>query len=275
MLEPILGAIIRCLPENLAFAATRKLGTRPPRLPVQGLDAAALSVARQRYDLGWPGNAVWSWGEGPNVVLVHGWGGRGSQMAQLAIEIAKLGYCATIFDVAGHGGSPEPIAKMEYFLRDSEAINARLGDVYAWVGHSVGGLGMMAAHRDGNLTGEKFICICSPSHPFPPVRRLKQALGVGPGVISRYQHYLAHQFRTSWDQLKSGWAFANAGANLLLCYDEKDRFVDHSEGNRIQSFCPDAKLVKTASFGHTRILASAEVAHTIGRFINQPASSAP
>ncbi|MGH8764796.1 MAG: hypothetical protein ACRET8_03680, partial [Burkholderiales bacterium] len=66
---------------------------------------------------------------------------------------------------------------------------------------------------------------------------------------------------------QAGCSFAGAGADLLLVYDEKDRFVPHAEGDKLQALCPGAQLVKTQAYGHTRILGTPELARLVGEFL--------
>jgi len=45
-------------------------------------------------------------GEGPVVLLVHGWSGRASQMGSIASSIAEKGFKTITFDAFAHGSSP-------------------------------------------------------------------------------------------------------------------------------------------------------------------------
>ena len=85
-------------------------------------------------------------------------------------------------------------------------------------------------------------------------------------MLEHYKKYIAEQFETTWEELQAG---ANAGPDTLLFYDETDRFVDHSEGDRIQGLCPGAWLVKTSAYSHQKILASPELAQTLGAFLQK------
>ncbi|MEZ4682380.1 MAG: alpha/beta fold hydrolase [Caldilineaceae bacterium] len=48
----------------------------------------------------------YSWGSGPTVLLVHGWAGRGSQLAPLVAPLVNAGYRVVAFDAPAHGDSP-------------------------------------------------------------------------------------------------------------------------------------------------------------------------
>ncbi len=274
MVHSLIKLWIRMLPEELGFRYVRRLSSRPARPLMTPIETEAVANATRLVDIGWNGNAAWSWGSGPTVLLVHGWGGRASQMAPLAHFLSQHGVRAVTFDVAGHGESLESEARWEFFIRDIGRMSRILGEVYAYVGHSAGGLSMMAARRIHDFNAAKFVCICAPSHPYPPIRGIAQRLDPGPAILDRYKEFLGEQFRSTWSGLEAGKAYASAGDNLLLCYDQKDRFVQHSDGDKIHALCPGSTLLKSRDHSHTRILTATEIMASIERFIchNMPAN---
>jgi pimeloyl-ACP methyl ester carboxylesterase len=262
---------ISLTPESLGCAIAAALATRTRRLPATQTQRAAMTKARPLRYGAKRLHAAWSWGEGPIVVLVHGWGGSAAQMAPLAARIATRGFQSVAIDVTGHGGSPESRTRWEWFLRDiAEASHALGGNLHAAIGHSAGGLALMAARGLKGLRASRYVCVCAPSHPFPPVRAIQDRLDPRPGVIQRYKDYLARQFESDWNTLKEGRSFAGASADTLLVYDLKDRYVPHSEGDHIKGLCPAARLVKTRDYGHTRILEAPELADIVGGFLREP-----
>src|SRR5262245_10129632 len=50
--------------------------------------------------------AAWTWGEGPAIVLVHGWNGRGAQLGAFVDPLVAAGFQVVSFDAPGHGKSP-------------------------------------------------------------------------------------------------------------------------------------------------------------------------
>lgn len=213
-------------------------------------------------------NIAFEWGDGPAVILVHGWGGQAAQMAPLAAAVAGLGYRCIAPDITGHGDAIQRTTRWSYFLRDIEALAQSLDcAVHAYVGHSAGGLTMMAVRRHGRISARRYVCICAPSYPFPPVRRVQELLNPREGVMERYKSYLGREFEIPWEALQGGASFAGAGEDLLLIYDQRDRFVPHSEGNRINALCPGSTLIKTTEYGHQRILAAPELPKLVGDFI--------
>src|SRR5690349_14362414 len=46
---------------------------------------------------------LWSFGDGPPVYLVHGWGGRADQLSPLVWPLVESGHKVVLFDGPGHG----------------------------------------------------------------------------------------------------------------------------------------------------------------------------
>lgn len=270
MLITIAKYVINVVPDSTGTAITRVLAAMTQRTPVSMLEQEAMAQARKlRYGAGQQ-NVAWTWGEGPLVMFVHGWGGRAAQMAPLALHVANLGFRSVAIDVTGHGESPKRHTRWAYFLRDIAASTQTLREnVYAWVGHSAGALSMMAARGLKGISAQRYVCICAPSHPFPPINVIRKRLNPKKGVVERYQAYIAAQFETTWDRLETGCSYVNAGKEMLLFYDETDRFVPHAEGDKIKALCPGARLLKTSAYSHQKILAAPELARAVGDFLKE------
>lgn len=259
---------VRALPGPLSASLTIALANRSIRPPAQPAEQAALQSG-ERFAWG-PGGrlAGWAWGRGPLVVLVHGWGGRAAQMAPLASALAAAGFRAVALEVTGHGESAGRSSAWSCFVRDLAAFAASLREpVHAFVAHSAGGLATMAARRQGRIVAERFVCIAAPSHPYPPVRGVAQRLDPPPAVLQRYRHYLAAELGLEWQQLEDGAAWRGAGRPLLLVHDENDRFVAHTEADRIAAVCEEATVLKTRGYSHTRVLRAPETLQAVPAFL--------
>lgn len=272
MLVTLARYVTKVVPESTALSITRALATRTQRPPVSAREQEAMAQATKLHYGDDNKNVAWGWGSGPTVVFVHGWGGRAAQMAPLALHVAKLGFRSVALDVTGHGDSPERHTHWEYFIRDVAALSQSLHEeVYAYVGHSAGALTMMAARNLKGIRAQRYVCIAAPSYPFPPIRVIQKRLNPRQRVLDRYKDYIASQFGTNWEQLQKGSSYAGVGPEMLLFYDETDRFVGHGEGDRIKSLCPGASLIKTKAHSHQKILGASELARAVGAFLTQTA----
>jgi pimeloyl-ACP methyl ester carboxylesterase len=268
MLYVVVRWLVKLLPAGAAAALIQTLSTRTQRPAITPAQALALSSARVlRY--GSKGRQVAHvWGDGPLVVLVHGWHGRAAQMAPLAAALAASGFRCVAIDVTGHGASPGRRALWRLFIDDVTALTHALGQpVHAYVAHSAGGLAVMAARRTRGIQAARYVCICSPSHPFPPIRAIRQRLAPRESVIARVQTLIAAQFDTDWPRLQAGAAYAGIGPELLLFYDESDRMIHHTEGDHIHAWCPGSRLIKTRDYGHGKVLNSPELHANVVDFL--------
>jgi pimeloyl-ACP methyl ester carboxylesterase len=190
-------------------------------------------------------------------------------MAPVALRLSDLGFQSVAVDVTG-GESTKGHTRWDYFFNDIAALSRFLKEpVFAYVGHSAGGLTVMAARKLEGIAAERYVCICAPSYPFPPINVIQKKLSPKSGVIDRYKNFLAAQFKTTWEHLQTGSSYIGAGLDLLLLYDETDRFVDHCEGDKIKALCPGAQLVKTSAYTHTKVLTAPELVEAIATFLTK------
>jgi pimeloyl-ACP methyl ester carboxylesterase len=268
MFKPLCRLLVRVLPAPLAQSLVRVLVSRSRRPEVTEQQQAALAAAT-RISYGKSGSTVaWSWGSGPLVLFVHGWNGRAAQLAPLAQQIAWEGYRCVCLDVTAHGESAGRRPSWRHFIDDVADAAAHFGAVHAFIGHSAGGLAMIAAQGLKRMQADSYVCICAPSHPFPPIRAIEQLLDPPSNVLEACRNDIADQFETTWDRLEKGILWKSVEP-LLLLYDFNDRFIDHTEGDRISRWAPHARLHKTAGHGHTRVLASDDVARCLLEFLKE------
>lgn len=254
MLIKVVRTILPLFPEKTAFAIARTLAGMPSSPPVKDDDRAVLEKAR-RFEFGDDVKRVgWTWGEGPLVVFVHGWGGCGGQLVKLANKVASSGYRVVVFDVRAHGQSEGRKISFRNFIEDVSLLDDTLDEkVYAWVCHSAGGLCTLAARVLKGLHAPRYACISAPMASYIPVNEIQSLLKPRKGVIERCKRFFSSDFEMTWEELHKGSAFVKTGeSDLLLIYDRDDPRVDHEDAERIQAVWPDAHVIKTDGFGHVK-----------------------
>ena len=108
---------------------------------------------------------AWRWGEGETtVLLVHGWEGRGSQLAAFVEPLVKQGFSVVTFDAPGHGDAPAGFASVVDHARAVASVGAHLGRIHAAIGHSVGGAAILFATRFG-FAVDRVALIAPPASP--------------------------------------------------------------------------------------------------------------
>jgi pimeloyl-ACP methyl ester carboxylesterase len=271
MHTPLGRKLLRLLPEQLGVAICHWECSRPPMAKITPVEQAALvSASPLRYGAG-DRNLAWSWGQGPLVVLVHGWGGRAAQMSPLAAHLASIGYRAVAPDITGHGESRTRYTTWPHFFNDLAALEHALGErVHAYVGHSIGGLAMMAARHITGTRAACYVCVCAPSHPQRRIETLQRRLDPSPQALARYKGFIASQFQApSWEALEAGSAYAGCGPETMLVHDLHDRFMSHEEGDKVLAAHPRVVLKKIQADGHNRILSNPGFLALVGDFVSK------
>jgi pimeloyl-ACP methyl ester carboxylesterase len=270
MLIKIARKLIGILPDAGAFHLARLLAERPGSPALKPRDKDVLREAtpfRVAADTGYI--QAWSWGQGPVVVLVHGWGGRGVQLAMLAQRLAASGYRTVIYDARGHGDSSGSAATFASLYEDVIAVAAALNEpVHAFVGHSAGGLCMMAARHHGRISAPVYVCLSAPVSPYVPVNEIRRLLSPPPAVVVRFDQYYATQLGGGAEHLRDAEIFSRPGTDrLLLVYDRQDDRVSWLDGEVIQRRWPSARVLVNSGLGHMKVLWDPEIIQSVTDFV--------
>ncbi len=271
-LTALLRPLLKAMPGSLAVSTISALACRPARPAITTAQRQALSNASS---IQYGRNVAWSWGAGPIVVFVHGWGGRATQLAPLAVSVASQGFRAVAIEVGGHGSSPGRSTSWQRFLEDVPALVASLNEpVFAFVGHSAGALTVAATRMLSGLSASRYVCICPPSYPSTPIVLIERMLSPDASMLDAYKDHLAAQFHCRWEALEKGGAFAGLESETLFVHDIGDRTVPHTESDKLAMVCPRANFKKLDQGGHVEILISPALRElVIVHLLQQNASS--
>lgn len=241
-------------------------------LPLRPQDEALLGQCEAFRFGDASGLAGWSVGRGPTVFLTHGWGGRGAQMATLALALAGVGFQAVFFDAGAHGESQPAPMGFDRFMEDLAALHGVMGGrPFAWVGHSAGALAMMSARRTHGISAERYVCIAAPLFPYVPIERLQRS-GAPAAALEIVKARIAAQFETDWARLETGLAWRpDPAASLLAIYDDSDVVAHPEDAAAVGALCPGASVLQTQGLGHNRLLQSDQVVGAVLAHLSAPA----
>ncbi len=261
------------LSHKLSAKIAMKAATFPGNAPRPEREKAQLVTATKGEYVGALGkkNPYWTWGEGPVVILCHGWAGRGSQLATLAIALAKAGYQAVIYDASSHGDSSGTFSTFNLMEKDILALSKQFEHIHAYVCHSMGGMSVMKARKAG-LKADKFVIIASPYAPLPIVEVMQTTLKVPPKALAICKDRLADQFQSQWDSLLDGEIYRDIKQPALLIYDKVDRELPPNSMlhfNQVLAQCQQAETLVTEGLGHRKLLWSPEVIDQVIGFLNK------
>jgi pimeloyl-ACP methyl ester carboxylesterase len=244
--------------ERLWFTVPSGRATRPPE---GGLP----------FGVRWRGRELrgWTWGSGPNVYLVHGWGGHSGQLAGFVRPLVAAGFTVVAHDAPSHGASgpgrtgPRTSDIIE-FAKSLDAVAAEHGPAHAVIGHSMGAMATVLAMRHGWLGAERLVMIA----PMVDVRDAIPVFGARLGLGRRTRRLLADRIERRVAAPLDEFDIAAHAAqlqptSLLAIHDRDDRETPYAATQALVERWPDAELVTTHGLGHRRLLRDPDVVRAV------------
>ena len=132
---------------------------------------------------------AWRFGEGPAVILAHGWEGRGSQLTPFVAPLLERGYSVITFDAPGHGASPGSRSSLPHFAWAVRGVADAAGTPHAIIAHSLGCAAATLALRDG-LSVHRLVYLAPPLNPLDYTARFGDILGLDAATIEGLQMHI-------------------------------------------------------------------------------------
>lgn len=235
-------------------------------------------VGARRVSLDYDGTTLPAWIWSPSsarsrlldppktVLLVHGWEGRGSQLARFVVPLLANGIRVVAFDAPGHGDARRDRASLIDHARAVAAVARQVGPIHALVGHSVGGAAALLATRFG-LHAERFALIAPPRSPSKFVSGFSQFLDLAPEVHNALVSRVEARFGIRIADLDVERDAARLAVPLLVVHDREDPVVDFEAGRALANAAPLGMILETTGLGHNAILRAREVVTSVSNFV--------
>ncbi len=225
--------------------------------------------------------ATWSWGDEawPFVICLHGWGGRGTQWAHLATALLEHQHRVVVLDAPAHGASDGDRASLPGFRNALLRVLDTHGAPKALVGHSLGGLAVLAAiasRANGGVTPlPRAVSIGAPSSVDRPLSRFLRRHQATEAVQAAMIAKLEQRWHFRWHELETVSLAAQAmragGAPLLVVHAADDEQVLVVESEGLAADWPNAeRWLAPEGSGHVRILREPTVIEKIVAFVTAP-----
>ena len=257
------------------WAANRFLTPARPAADEFALDTIA-AAQPFRAPLGEIDIAAWSWGDGPAILLVHGWGGRAGQMTRLVRPLTEAGFRVLAFDAPGHGASSGHQSNALQISRAIGAVAGVQGGVHGVIAHSLGAIGAGLAVERG-LKIERLAFVGAPAQAEPILPFFAGALGFTPRAAREMRQQIEQRVGIEFGRLDlpaMGRILGASVPGLLVIHDRDDKEVSWNNGPAIAKAWHGARLVSTEGLGHKRILRDPAVADRLRDFMREEAAEA-
>jgi pimeloyl-ACP methyl ester carboxylesterase len=237
-----------------AARLAQELFFSPPRAAVRGEERATLACG-EPFTLAVDGRRVagWAWGEGPAVLLVHGWGGHAGQMTPLVEPLVAAGCRAVAIDLPAHGQSAGRVSSLVHFAAALEHAAALWKPLRGMVAHSFGAAAATYALFRG-LGVERCVFFAPPARFETFWLRFRAGVGVSDEVWERMMRGAESWLDVRFDGIAPLDLAPRMQVPLLVLHDAGDREMAFGEGAELAGRWPGAVLHRTEGLGHLRIL---------------------
>jgi pimeloyl-ACP methyl ester carboxylesterase len=245
----------------------------PPRHPRLPSERRALDRGEFRWLPFRDGRlATWSFGNGPPVLLVHGWGGHAGRLFRFFEPLSAAGFSVLAFDAPGHADSSGALSSLPDFVAAVQAVEAEHGPLAGIVGHSVGASAAALAIRRG-LSVPRAVLLSTPANPEYYAARFAKYLRMPAPVREGMKRRLASRYAVGWEDLRPIGP-GESRAEILVFHDRGDCRVPWKEGAAVAAAWPGARLVTTCGLGHHKILRDPGLVSEAVRFLSEAPASA-
>jgi len=236
--------------------------TQPAREIAWGETASLEMIQHQHGPI-----AVYCWGTGPTILLVHGWSGRGLQLGSFAQPLVDAGYRVVTFDAPGHGRSRGSRTNIFKFQQVLNHIANRVGPVHGVVSHSFGVLASALAIKK-NLDINKLVCISSPTSAKYLLQsycdKFQFSKKVEQGLLSCFKKEFGENL---WEDISAIENLKGSEKPILIIHDKDDFDVPISCSEELHQALKNSEFMQTEKLGHRRILQNPKVIEKITMFM--------
>lgn len=211
---------------------------------------------------------VYKYGESNRkVLLVHGWSGRGTQLFKIADELLQKGFSTISFDAPAHGKSGSKTTLMPEFIASILEIEKQFGPFEFVVGHSLGGMAILNAIKQG-LKVNKAVIIGTGDIIEDILVDFVERLELKPEIASMMKAHFENKHKVEMESYSASFAAQSVEIPVLIIHDEHDDEINVKAAHNIHRNLKNGELLITEKLGHRKILGDKKVIESMLNFIS-------
>ena len=264
----------RMAPEK-AGRLVNRMAFRPSRLPMPSRYEYLLDNADSYTQLqhGARTIPVYSWGQGPVILGVHGWAGAGIQFGAWVTPLVEAGYRVVLFDAPAHGRAQGESTDLFEMAEVVARVAASVGRVHGILAHSMGSIAVARTIADG-LQASYLVMLAPPASLASVMDNLGRQLGLSQEVLSVHLRLMEERFGESvWEKLNLEALSSSLTQRGLIVIDDDDTSISPDESEQVSNNWDNANVLRTRGLGHHRLLWSPMVIETVLRDLGRPVDS--
>lgn len=203
----------------------------------------------------------------PNVLLVHGWSGRGTQLVKIGEALLEKNYNVYSFDAPAHGFAPSKQTIMTEFIASIQHLESIYGTFDLMIGHSLGSMSILNALARGSKTN-KIVLIGSGDKIEDIVKDFVFKVGFSSKIGIKLQEQFEKKFNEPMSNFDAYKAAQKVHVPALVIHDQNDEDVSVEAGKHIATHLSKSQWMETKGLGHRKILGDKQVIDRILTFVS-------
>lgn len=206
---------------------------------------------------------VYSWGDGPTIVGVHGWSGAGIQFGAYVEPLVAAGYRVVLYDAPAHGRAQGERTDLYEMTDVLTKVGHHFGPVYGIIAHSLGTIAAGRALADG-LEAQRLVMLAPPATLSEVVDQLGANLGLSNTALANHRRRMEVRFGEDvWRRMALEDLAQDLEQRGLVVMDDADQSIPNSQSRRVHSNWAGAEMLQTEGLGHNRLLWDPQVVSAV------------
>ena len=244
---------------------------RPSQYEVKPADQAILDRGRtDRVPFEGGELAVTTWGStGPNILLMHGWGGSRAQMTGFVEPLLSAGYQVVAYDQPAHGESDGKLTNLLEIAPTMDIIIKKVGSFDAILAHSFGTLITSYALVKRMIPPPaRLVYFGAFNQLLDSLPRFQAIAGVPDEIMQGFRFMLNENFGEGvLEEIVHEKLAPQISIPALMFHDIADNVTPVEDSRAIARAWKTARFVETNGLGHRGALQSKEIHQQVLEFL--------
>lgn len=250
----LLNFFLRISP-NIAFKLSLKLVSIISKRKLSPEDKVLYSLAYETR-VQFEGQTVKGhvWGEGPVILLVHGWRSNAASWRTYIPKLVDLGYQVVAFDAPGHGVNSNLHFDIVKYLKFIELVIAETNNLHTVLGHSIGGTAsFFGLLHNQNRSCQKLIMVCPYGSLEGLAIEMANVLKLNKRFVEMFDKWVLENLNEQLDYFRiHDHVNSIKSLELEIIHSADDPIIPISSSIKIRGCSNNVMLLETQNSGHSK-----------------------
>ena len=213
--------------------------------------------------------AVTTWGDGPAVLLMHGWGGARAQMTGFVGPLLGAGYRVVAYDQPAHGESDGRMTNLLEIAPTMDVVGQHAGPFHAIIAHSFGTLITSYALVERDFPPPaRLVYFGAFNQLLDSLPRFQVQAGLSDEIMDGFRAMLFENFgRGVLEAITNESLVPRIQIPALMFHDITDNVTPVEDSRAVARVWKQAQLIETEGLGHRGALQSKPIHEQVVKFL--------